>query len=465
MGLQEQCPPQGPHHETHALTKPRTKRTTDFPVFVAKKNRPKSAETVSPTEISPTKQLTPKDTTVKNSASTNANANKPTKEGQKKNGFFSGITSLFKKKPLPLPLSAANQKPSGENEVINTEADKFEYCVPSPEATLALSLELESRKTDLHANIALPSPHERVEDIVFDEDRPSPRLHTIDTTEPPLWQIFSAGPSSPSSFECTNLISREKLLPISCAGPTSTHHMMREGGTRIPTAESTVVAESGEAGEMDRSQQPVSSPMSQDGESENTMEVWECYEEKEDDTNSDSNPRERKVTWLFSNNGGGEGSGRGGGEEAREPPSHRAECETECGRDSENPVLPMLFGNATPVPEPKKEYGQYFLKPSVESRTSAMKKAQSSAVVAGSESVTKVMKQVSYCSVEVRFYEYTFGQGIPSDGGPSLGLDWDYHPADTLFSDIESFEEFRGGIIPDDADDDEDWDDNWRIPR
>jgi hypothetical protein len=67
----------------------------------------------------------------------------------------------------------------------------------------------------------------------------------------------------------------------------------------------------------------------------------------------------------------------------------------------------------------------------------------------------------------MRFFAYTTGSGVPSDGGPSLGLHGPFQAADSLTLDIEVFEDFRGGILPEDGevDEDEEWNDNWRLPR
>jgi hypothetical protein len=453
--------PQGP--EGSLPGKPRTKRTTDFPLFVAKKNRPKAetVPTVPPTHISPIKQPTP--IVCSSSSKSNPsheNSSQTHKDGQKKNGFFSGITNLFKKKPLSATATV------NENEVVATEADKFEYFVPSPETTLALGL----ARRDSSAK-ECPSPKERVEDTLLDEDRPAPQFHiidrdpsTVDGTDAPIWEIFSTGAVSPL-FECANILSRENVAPPSCGCATSAQQMRGDEATTTPSEddddEATVEMRS-EQGEVRES---CRSPLSQEenGDNDNAMEVWECYEAHED-TNCDSNLRERKVTWLFSSD-----SPRGGPPVDHRTTSEDQEARPRLSSDSDKAVLPMLFGNVTAIPETKKEYSKYFLKPAeIRVPSSALKKTRSlssASAPAADVPVPKVVKQVSYSSVEVRFFQYTFGQGIPSDGGPSLGLDWDFDPAESLLSDIESFEEFRGGIIPDDADDDEDWDDNWRIPR
>jgi hypothetical protein len=79
----------------------------------------------------------------------------------------------------------------------------------------------------------------------------------------------------------------------------------------------------------------------------------------------------------------------------------------------------------------------------------------------------KSIKNVRFSIVEMRFFTYSTGSGVPSDGGPSLGLHGDFNEADTLRFDLEIFEDFRGGILPEDeeVDEDEEWNDNWRLPR
>jgi len=81
--------------------------------------------------------------------------------------------------------------------------------------------------------------------------------------------------------------------------------------------------------------------------------------------------------------------------------------------------------------------------------------------------VAKPVKNIRFSTVEMRFYGYTTGSGVPSDGGPSLGLHGDYNDDETLKIDLEVFEDFRGGILPEDeeVDEDEEWNDNWRLPR
>lgn len=44
---------------------------------------------------------------------------------------------------------------------------------------------------------------------------------------------------------------------------------------------------------------------------------------------------------------------------------------------------------------------------------------------------------------------------IFADGGPAIGLDWLGSKEDTLRFELDTFEEFRGGIIPDVVEEDE----------
>lgn len=70
-------------------------------------------------------------------------------------------------------------------------------------------------------------------------------------------------------------------------------------------------------------------------------------------------------------------------------------------------------------------------------------------------------RHVRFRDASFRFYGQTFGQSVPSSGGPPVGLDWDWrkHCDDEggkeFTMDIEQFEEFRGGIIPEDGVDDD----------
>ena len=49
-------------------------------------------------------------------------------------------------------------------------------------------------------------------------------------------------------------------------------------------------------------------------------------------------------------------------------------------------------------------------------------------------------------------------------GGPALGLGSTCDGRDLEMS-VDSLEEFRGGNVPEEVDEDEEWDDNWRVPR
>jgi hypothetical protein len=79
----------------------------------------------------------------------------------------------------------------------------------------------------------------------------------------------------------------------------------------------------------------------------------------------------------------------------------------------------------------------------------------------------KLEKKLRFSTVSMRFFPYFTGSGVPSDGGPSLGLHGPYDEKESLTLDLEVFEEFRGGILPEDeeVDEDEEWNDNWRLPR
>jgi hypothetical protein len=418
----------------------RLKRATDVPVYVVKKNRSK-IESSPPSQIS----LPIKKDSRNSAPSTNRmNSNEV---APKKSGFLAGITKLFKKKPLP---PASTQKIENENLVVNTSDDQFQFNQPlvTPPPTTKESVK-RPISVDMKPQPLLTESTQReesqsqIENSRTEKERVSPQPEMTNSSpsgEAPLWEIFSQGPNSPI-FECTNLNSAETLNLPSTPSPRS---------TRSITAE--VVEEASPTPEPKSSKSSTSPSISNPGATEgkmtsedfdeNAMEVWECYQVNED-TDSENNLRERKVTWLFSNGGPSQSSGT-----------------TENEEGSEKAHLPRLFGqivNPTQTSSSKKEYSKYYMKPLEIRSSSALKK--------GKVSTCKVAKHVSYSSIEIRFYDYTFGQGIPSDGGPSLGLNWEFDPSLTLSSDLEIFEEFRGGIVPDDADDDEEWNDNWRIPR
>uniref|UniRef100_A0A7S2STV1 Uncharacterized protein n=1 Tax=Rhizochromulina marina TaxID=1034831 RepID=A0A7S2STV1_9STRA len=75
--------------------------------------------------------------------------------------------------------------------------------------------------------------------------------------------------------------------------------------------------------------------------------------------------------------------------------------------------------------------------------------------------------RVGFTDAKMRFYDYTLGEGIPGSGGPPLGLAWDWEKHGELSMPVDELESFRGGILPDEdeIDEDEEWNDDWRLPR
>ena len=72
-------------------------------------------------------------------------------------------------------------------------------------------------------------------------------------------------------------------------------------------------------------------------------------------------------------------------------------------------------------------------------------------------------RRVGFGALEIRFYNYTLGESVPSDGGPSLGLAWEV--VGRMETTVDDFEELRGGNVDDDYDEDEEWQESWRVPR
>jgi len=74
-------------------------------------------------------------------------------------------------------------------------------------------------------------------------------------------------------------------------------------------------------------------------------------------------------------------------------------------------------------------------------------------------------KRVSYGNANFRFFDYCIGGSVPGSGGPALGLGWEWRRFGEAVMSIEDLEEFRGGNLPEEGEEDEEWDDNWRLPR
>jgi hypothetical protein len=423
----------------------RMKRSTDVPVYVVKKNRSK-VESPPPSRTSLPINLPAKKDSAPSTDRTNSN------DAPKKSGFLSGFTKLFKKKSLPPTATTTTTAAKTENEnlVVNTSDDQFEFNQPqvaSPRkehVKRPLSVGIKSQPTESAKREECDtSSQSQIASPEIEEERTSPQPASPGG-DAPLWEVFSHGPSSPI-FEGTNLNSTESRYPLAVTPSPSAEDVCQVNQQKLQTVVEEVNQSRSNTGTSKSSPNPDTVEekklISQDFD-EDAMEVWECYQVNED-TDSDSTLRERKVTWLFSNGG----------------PTQPRTYNNEVG--CEKAHLPRLFGqvmnNPTDPSSAKKEYSKYYMKP-LEIRTSAMKKGKVS-------TTAKVVKHVSYSSIEIRFFDYTIGQGVPSDGGPSLGLNWEFDSSLTLSSDLETFEEFRGGIVPDDADDDEEWNDNWRIPR
>mmetsp|Transcript_4679 Transcript_4679/g.18689 ORF Transcript_4679/g.18689 Transcript_4679/m.18689 type:complete len:279 (-) Transcript_4679:242-1078(-) len=93
--------------------------------------------------------------------------------------------------------------------------------------------------------------------------------------------------------------------------------------------------------------------------------------------------------------------------------------------------------------------------------------SESGTVIAGAQPKSREKSaeeaKVTFAGVEVLFFPYTIGDSVPSDGGPSLGLGWQC--VDRMQTNLEDFEELRGGNVDDDFDEEEEWQDSWRVPR
>jgi hypothetical protein len=63
-----------------------------------------------------------------------------------------------------------------------------------------------------------------------------------------------------------------------------------------------------------------------------------------------------------------------------------------------------------------------------------------------STEVTTATKCVSFHSVTIIFFGCTFGESVPSSGGPALGLSWEAQGC--VEYSVEEMEELRGGNLP-----------------
>jgi hypothetical protein len=64
-------------------------------------------------------------------------------------------------------------------------------------------------------------------------------------------------------------------------------------------------------------------------------------------------------------------------------------------------------------------------------------------------------KKCAFSTLHIYFHKYTIGQGIPSDSGPSIGLGEKCENNEDIEISIDTFEDFRGGVIPDNYDENE----------
>jgi hypothetical protein len=441
---------------------PKTKRVTDTPIVVKKV---KSSVEHSPPNRSSLTALFSK--TQENSMTKVPSDKSEQGKSKPKSSFLAGLTKLFKKRVI-VSKPEDPVKPNSEIEEVYimdgrirsqevSDPEAFEmHTPPAPRSKPMLisegecmpSIPTEDNKD--HENV--------VENTILSEkseNSPDPSVNSspprleesekegsgnveIDP-EAPLWVIFSNGPVSPV-FEGTNIISSEPInIPKTLDSPLTTAQTQEKLSFQDSEITGTNSENPPELTGEHSSEEAIIGAIRNDGDSdEKTIEVWECYQDP------DLDQKERKVTWLFS-----DGS----------HPSHfEMNREEEVETETEKSHLPRLFGNLVNIaPNPaKKDYAKYYMKPVEITKSSALKKAKS---------LPKSPKHVTYCSLEIRFYNYTIGQGIPSDQGPSLGLNWEFDSSLSLHFDLEVFEEFRGGIVPDDVDDDEEWNDNWRIPR
>jgi hypothetical protein len=63
----------------------------------------------------------------------------------------------------------------------------------------------------------------------------------------------------------------------------------------------------------------------------------------------------------------------------------------------------------------------------------------------------------------IRFYDYDIGGSVPGiTKGAPLGLG-KHCKGDEVEYTIDELEDFRGGNLPEDDEEDEEWNDNWRV--
>jgi len=85
---------------------------------------------------------------------------------------------------------------------------------------------------------------------------------------------------------------------------------------------------------------------------------------------------------------------------------------------------------------------------------------------ATTEKLRDVLKHVQFGDLSIRFFNYTIGESVPSDGGAPIGLGWKWEESEVLTLTVDALETFRGGDYdPLQSEPEEEWDDNWRIPR
>ena len=74
-------------------------------------------------------------------------------------------------------------------------------------------------------------------------------------------------------------------------------------------------------------------------------------------------------------------------------------------------------------------------------------------------------RSVGFSTATLRFFDYGVGGSVPNiTKGIPLGLDGDWKKHGELVLSVDALETLRGGDPPDE-DEDEEWDDNWRVPR
>jgi hypothetical protein len=166
------------------------------------------------------------------------------------------------------------------------------------------------------------------------------------------------------------------------------------------------------------------------------------------------------------------------------------EADAEAGEGSRNGTGNLLSTVSAPLPT---GFAAIASLPCVDTQPVANDLAQKDATPLAPPSQSGG-KKLKFVGVQIRFYGYTLGGSVPHDGGVPLGLSWDCDTADDLRIPMDDFEELRGanhnegsssgrasdsdshvGATSNDNDDDnddesdadreEEFSDDWRIPR